>query len=36
MLSEALAGFFAVLDRYTLADIIGNRAAPLRRLLQLA
>jgi Rrf2 family transcriptional regulator, nitric oxide-sensitive transcriptional repressor len=36
MLSEALSAFFAVLDRYTLADIVGGRAAPLRRLLQLA
>jgi Rrf2 family nitric oxide-sensitive transcriptional repressor len=36
MLSEALNAFFAVLDRYTLADVVGGRAAPLRRLLQLA
>jgi Rrf2 family transcriptional regulator, nitric oxide-sensitive transcriptional repressor len=36
MLSEALNAFFAVLDRYTLADIVGGRGAPLRRLLQLA
>lgn len=36
MLSEALNAFFAVLDRYTLADIVNGRAAPLRRLLQLA
>jgi Rrf2 family transcriptional regulator, nitric oxide-sensitive transcriptional repressor len=36
MLSEALSAFFAVLDRYTLADIVSGRAAPLRRLLQLA
>jgi Rrf2 family nitric oxide-sensitive transcriptional repressor len=36
MLSEALSAFFVVLDRYTLADIVGGRAAPLRRLLQLA
>jgi len=36
MLSEALNAFFQVLDRYTLADIVSGRAAPLRRLLQLA
>ena len=36
MLSEGLNAFFAVLDRYTLADIVSGRAAPLRRLLQLA
>lgn len=36
MMSEALAAFFAVLDRYTLADIVAGRAAPLRRLLALA
>jgi Rrf2 family transcriptional regulator, nitric oxide-sensitive transcriptional repressor len=36
MLSEALNAFFVVLDRYTLADIVSGRAAPLRRLLQLA
>jgi Rrf2 family nitric oxide-sensitive transcriptional repressor len=36
MLAEALQGFLAVLDRYTLADILEGRAAPLRRLLQLA
>ena len=36
MLAEALQAFLAVLDRYTLADILEGRAAPLRRLLQLA
>jgi Rrf2 family nitric oxide-sensitive transcriptional repressor len=36
MLAEALQAFLGVLDRYTLADIIEGRAAPLRRLLQLA
>ena len=36
MLSEALTAFFSVLDRYTLADIVTGRAAPLRRLLALA
>ena len=32
VLGEALSAFTAVLDRYTLADIVGN-PAPLRRLL---
>lgn len=36
MLSEALAAFFQVLDRYTLADVVDGRGTPLRRLLQLA
>lgn len=36
VLGEALQAFFQALDRYTLADIIEGRAAPLRRLLQLA
>lgn len=36
MLAEALQAFFAVLDGYTLADIVDGRAQPLRRLLQLA
>jgi Rrf2 family nitric oxide-sensitive transcriptional repressor len=30
---EALAAFFAVFDRYTLADLLGGRAAALRGLL---
>ena len=34
--AEALQAFFAVLDRYTLADIVEGRAAPLQRLLRLA
>ena len=36
MLAEALGAFLAVLDQYTLADIVEGRAAPLKRLLQLA
>lgn len=36
MLAEALHAFFDVLDHYTLADIVDDRAVPLRRLLQLA
>jgi len=36
MLAEALQAFLGVLDRYTLADIVEGRAAPLRRLLQMA
>jgi Rrf2 family transcriptional regulator, nitric oxide-sensitive transcriptional repressor len=36
VLSEALRAFMHVLDQYTLADIIAGRAAPLRRLLQIA
>ena len=35
VLAEALNAFFAVLDRYTLADLVEGRGAPLRRLLQL-
>jgi Rrf2 family transcriptional regulator, nitric oxide-sensitive transcriptional repressor len=33
---EALEAFLKVLDSYTLADMVSGRAAPLRRLLQLA
>jgi len=36
MLGEALDAFLAVLDGYTLADIIVGRARPLRRLLRIA
>lgn len=36
VLAEALDAFLAVLDRYTLADLVQGRAAPLRRLLTLA
>jgi Rrf2 family nitric oxide-sensitive transcriptional repressor len=36
MLAEAMQAFLRVLDQYTLADIIEGRAAPLKRLLQLA
>jgi len=36
VLAEAMRAFFAVLDDHTLADIVGARAAPLRRLLRLA
>jgi len=36
ILAEALQAFLRVLDQYTLADIIEGRAAPLKRLLQLA
>ncbi|HEX3776397.1 MAG TPA: Rrf2 family transcriptional regulator, partial [Polyangiaceae bacterium] len=36
MFEEALRAFLGTLDRYTLADIVEGRAAPLRRLLQLA
>ena len=36
MFSEALDAFLAVLDGYTLADIVVGRAAPLRRLLRIA
>ncbi|HEY6079540.1 MAG TPA: Rrf2 family transcriptional regulator [Polyangiaceae bacterium] len=35
ILAEAQRAFFDVLDRYSLADIVDGRAAPLRRLLQL-
>jgi len=35
-LAEAMRAFFGVLDDYTLADIVGARSAPLRRLLRLA
>ena len=33
--AQALQAFFAVLDRYTLADLVEGRAAPLQRLLRL-
>jgi Rrf2 family nitric oxide-sensitive transcriptional repressor len=36
VLAEAQRAFFDVLDRYTLADIVDGRAAPLKRLLRLA
>lgn len=36
ILAEALQSFFGTLDRYTLADLVRGRAAPLKRLLQLA
>lgn len=32
-LDEALAAFFAVLDRYTIADLVARRRTPLARLL---
>lgn len=35
ILQEALTAFFAVLDRYTLADMLGAREPELIRLLQL-
>jgi len=35
-LQQALAAFIETLNGYTLADVAGGRAAPLRRLLQLA
>jgi Rrf2 family nitric oxide-sensitive transcriptional repressor len=35
VLAEALNAFLAVLDGYTLADLVVDRGAPLRRLLQL-
>lgn len=35
-IKEALDAFLAVLDSYTLADMVHGRAAPLKRLLQLA
>jgi len=34
VLDEALAAFLAVLDRYTLADLVARRRKPLARLLQ--
>jgi Rrf2 family nitric oxide-sensitive transcriptional repressor len=34
VLHEALAAFLAVLDRYTLADLVARRRAPLARLLE--
>jgi Rrf2 family nitric oxide-sensitive transcriptional repressor len=34
VLHEALAAFLAVLDRYTLADIVARRRKPLARLLE--
>jgi Rrf2 family nitric oxide-sensitive transcriptional repressor len=34
VLEEALAAFRAVLDRYTLADLVARRRAPLARLLE--
>ena len=33
VLHEALAAFLAVLDRYTLADLVARRRSPLARLL---
>jgi Rrf2 family nitric oxide-sensitive transcriptional repressor len=33
-LHEALAAFLAVLDRYTLADLVARRRSPLARLLE--
>ena len=35
-IQEALDAFLKVLDSYTLADMVNGRAAPLKRLLQLA
>jgi Rrf2 family nitric oxide-sensitive transcriptional repressor len=35
-LAEAQRAFFDVLDKYTLADLVEGRAAPLRRQLRLA
>lgn len=34
VLHEALAAFLAVLDRYTIADLVARRRKPLARLLQ--
>ncbi len=34
VLQEALAAFLAVLDRYTLADLVARRRKPLARLLE--
>lgn len=36
VLDEALAAFLAVLDRYTLADLVVRRRTPLARLLETA
>jgi len=36
ILNEALAAFMAVLDRYTLADLLGKRQPQLARLMQIA
>ena len=35
ILAEALAAFLAVLDRYTLADLLGPQRSSLVRLLQI-
>jgi Rrf2 family nitric oxide-sensitive transcriptional repressor len=35
VLSEALTAFLAVLDRYTLADLLARRRKPLARLLEI-
>lgn len=34
VLHDALRAFLGVLDRYTLADLVSRRRAPLRRLLE--
>jgi Rrf2 family nitric oxide-sensitive transcriptional repressor len=34
VLHEALEGFLAVLDRYTIADLVARRRKPLVRLLE--
>ena len=34
VLHEALAAFLAVLDRYTIADLVARRRKPLARLLE--
>jgi Rrf2 family nitric oxide-sensitive transcriptional repressor len=34
VLHEALAAFLAVLDRYTVADLVARRRKPLSRLLE--
>lgn len=36
VLDEALQAFLRVLDQYTISGIVEGRAAPLKRLLQLA
>ena len=36
ILNEALTAFMAVLDRYTLADLLGKRQPQLARLMQIA
>lgn len=36
VLHEALAGFLAVLDGYTLADLVARRRRPLARLLEVS